>query len=375
MRLMIVIPGMNAGGAEHNAANIAAEAAGRGHKVMIFSFVGNSSFYPLPEQVLYQSADCKLNRRSKTAFVLSMGIKLPYVRGRLRSCLDTFQPDVVFSLLPAADILVYSLLRDLRFSGCRWVISERNDPGYRTLFLRQCLRVIYQKADRTIFQSQRAAEAYPKIGANRKRVLQNLISRAALEQEAIEETVPLKCINAGKLYPQKNQALLIRCFSQALRDTGIDARLIIYGSGPLGEELQKLIETEKMKERITIEAPNPQWLSKNRDAACFLLSSDFEGQSNALCEAILCGLPVVTTDTGRGTARRFTGNGGIVVPPGDREQFTDAIKTILTDRGLRDKFRKENAANRKKRFKENLQTADAWIEALFLKKPDTEISY
>lgn len=374
MRLMIVIPGMNAGGAEHNTANIAAEAAGRGHKVMIFSFVGSSSFYSLPEQVMFQSADCKLNRRSKTAFVLSMGKNLPYVRRRLQSCLDNFRPDVVFSLLPAADILVYSLLRNLRTSECRWVISERNDPGYRTPFLRHCLRVIYQKADRAIFQSQRAAEVYPEVEADRKGILQNLISRTTLEQQAAEETVPLKCITAGKLYPQKNQYMMIRSFSQALRETGIDARLIIYGSGPLGEKLQKLIEKEKMEERITIEAPDPQWLSKNRDASCFLMSSDFEGQPNALCEAILCGLPVVTTDTGRGTARSFTGNGGIVVPPGDREEFTDAIKMILTDRGLRDKFRKENAANRKKRFKENLQTADAWMEALFLKELDTEKS-
>ena len=60
---------------------------------------------------------------------------------------------------------------------------------------------------------------------------------------------------------EKPQAMLIRSFSQALRGTGIDAQLIIYGSGPLGEELRKLIETEKMEERITIEAPDPQWLS------------------------------------------------------------------------------------------------------------------
>lgn len=366
MRLMIVIPGMNAGGTEHNAANIAAEAAGRGHEVMIFSFVGNNSFYPLPEHVMFRSADCKLNRRTTTSFVLSMGKNLPHVRRRLQFCLDSFRPDIVFSLLPAADILVYSLLRNIRFRECRWVVSERNDPRYRNPFHRHYLRVIYHKADRAVFQSREAAMAYPKIEADRKRILQNLMSKTIPEQEAIEEAVPLKCITAGKLYPQKNHTLMIHSFSKALRDTGTDARLIIYGSGPLGEKLRKLIETEKMEDRVSIEAPDPQWLSKNRDAACFLLSSDFEGQPNALCEAIFCGLPVVTTDTGRGTARSFTGNGGIVVPPGDGEKFTDAIKTILTDRSLREAYRRENACNWEKHFKENLQTADDWMEALFL---------
>ena len=67
-------------------------------------------------------------------------------------------------------------------------------------------------------------------------------------------------------------------------------------------------------------------------AACdlFVSSSAFgEGFSNAIAEAMACGLPVVATDVG--DARMMVGETGLVVPPGDVEAMVKAICVLLSE--------------------------------------------
>ena len=46
-----------------------------------------------------------------------------------------------------------------------------------------------------------------------------------------------------------------------------------------------------------------------RDAACFVISSDYEGISNSMIEALAIGIPVVATDCPVGGARMYIKDG------------------------------------------------------------------
>ena len=64
-------------------------------------------------------------------------------------------------------------------------------------------------------------------------------------------------------------------------------------------------------------------------AACDVLASSSrrgEGYSNAIAEAMACGLPVVATVNG--DARELVGDTGFLTPPGDPEAFADALRTL-----------------------------------------------
>jgi glycosyltransferase involved in cell wall biosynthesis len=58
-----------------------------------------------------------------------------------------------------------------------------------------------------------------------------------------------------------------------------------------------------------------------------------EGLSNAIGEAMASGLPVVATNVG--DAARLVGGGGIIVPPGNRDAFRDALGRLTESDDLR----------------------------------------
>lgn len=69
-----------------------------------------------------------------------------------------------------------------------------------------------------------------------------------------------------------------------------------------------------------------------KKAKLFLSSSDFEGISNSLIEALALGIPAVATNCPVGGSRQFvkTGYNGILIPVRDENALTDAIIKILS---------------------------------------------
>jgi colanic acid/amylovoran biosynthesis glycosyltransferase len=74
---------------------------------------------------------------------------------------------------------------------------------------------------------------------------------------------------------------------------------------------------------------------KLQQADAFLLSSLSEGISNAVLEAMACGLPVVTTDCGGMREAVTTNVEGFVVPVRESEQMSQALATLCEDAALR----------------------------------------
>ena len=65
-------------------------------------------------------------------------------------------------------------------------------------------------------------------------------------------------------------------------------------------------------------------------------SSDYEGMSNAMLEAMAIGMPVVCTDCPIGGASAVIKNGenGMLAKVGDADDFADAIIRVLSDKSL-----------------------------------------
>ncbi|PKR82661.1 spore coat protein CotS [Heyndrickxia camelliae] len=102
-------------------------------------------------------------------------------------------------------------------------------------------------------------------------------------------------VNMGRLSPEKDQKKLIIAFSK-IAEVHDYVRLYIIGEGVLEHELKKLTIQLGVQDKVyfTGQLSNPFQLISTCD--CFILSSNHEGQPMVLLEALIVGIPIISTD-------------------------------------------------------------------------------
>ncbi len=84
--------------------------------------------------------------------------------------------------------------------------------------------------------------------------------------------------------------------------------------------------------RFTGEIPYPGVAAQMQEANALVLFSRFENFPCVIIEALCCGLPVITSDTG-GTAEAVNSANGIVVESESEAQLADALVKMMTNFG------------------------------------------
>ena len=81
----------------------------------------------------------------------------------------------------------------------------------------------------------------------------------------------------------------------------------------------------------------------------YICTSDYEGLSNSLLEAMAIGLPCVTTDSGGGGARAVIRDGvnGHLVPVGDADAMSSCMNRLIEDQAYADELSLEASKIRK----------------------------
>ena len=166
-------------------------------------------------------------------------------------------------------------------------------------------------------------------------------------------------VNFCRLNKQKNIPLLLGAFRRLLRDHP-DYTLRIYGRGEEKENLVALTKEMGLINAVIFEDFAPDVHARIRDAAMYVCSSDFEGLSNSMLEAMAIGLPCVCTDCEGGGARMMIqdGKNGLLTPIGDEEALYQAMKKLADDPAFAARLGRE-AANVRQELS-IYQIADRW---------------
>lgn len=340
-RILFVLPRMGGGGAERVTALVANALSDQGNDVMIYTLVGGESFYPLDPALGYDSVNITVSRKNRLTTYVSEAVSLPKAFFKIRDLIKKGNFDIVISFLAETDIIV---------GACKWtglkfahVCSERNDPTRRSSGQLKILNSIYKKASLFICQSKMAADFYKEVPDDIKVVIPNPVSPEGLPQRA--EHLSKRVAAIGKLMDQKNFPLLIKSFAKVSKDFP-EYRLVIYGEGERRPQLEELIDSLGMRDRIDLPGASKHVQQDIADAELFVMSSDYEGFPNVLLEAISIGLPVISTDFATGIARELiTDENGLIVPIGDEDKMAEAIRFMMSNDELRYNMGK---ANRKK---------------------------
>lgn len=229
------------------------------------------------------------------------------------------------------------------------IISERNDPS--KFDGKKLTKYIYQNLmrffDGVVFQTEEAKSWYSGKGIRNSEIIENPINVAKLPIPKLENRRK-EIVSVGRLEPQKNQELLIKAFSR-LMDIYPDYYLTIYGEGSLRPRLESIIRDLGLNNRVILPGNREDVLDQINGAALFVLSSNYEGMSNALIESLALGIPTIATDCPIGGSRQLIRNlnNGILVPIENESELVKAIDNVLGNK-IDTKLLSNNALNIRK---------------------------
>lgn len=175
--------------------------------------------------------------------------------------------------------------------------------------------------------------------------------RAALRAELGIELGEVLICCAARLAAHKRVDLLMRAFTGIL-NTAPTARLWIAGYGEEQERLEALRSSLPGGDRVRLvgKVRFDEMCRIMQAADIFALLSRWEGLSNALLEAMACGLPCVVSDVSGMSDVVQHNSSGLLVPPDDERAARDALAALATNPALRARLRAEAARTIAERY-------------------------
>lgn len=249
------------------------------------------------------------------------------------------------------------------------IISERADPNrlMKKRYGKPFIEKYYTRADAAVFQTEDAKSVYPEAVSAKGTVIPNPLKDNLPEpyHGKRNKNITTFC----RISNQKNLPLLVEAFSK-VHANHPDYILRIIGDAPNdeGEQVLKTIREQIEKLKLQDAVKLEPFMASVHEAiiqdAMYVNSSDYEGISNAMLEAMAIGMPVVCTDCPIGGAQATItdGENGLLVPIKDAKALANAINRVIEEDGLADKL-SQNAG--KLRAEISLDSiTDKWITLL-----------
>ncbi len=219
------------------------------------------------------------------------------------------------------------------------IASERNDPKVTSAPWRLIRRLVLHKMTLLIVQSQSIKEYFPKQFYSKIRIIRNPLDLNQCSNNSWNKESKL-ILAIGRTDPQKNYPMMIRAFNNVLK-INPEYKLEIWGSRNESEiALNELINSLQANNNISIHGRTNNVKSLYSRAYMFVMTSDYEGMSNALIEALCSGLPVISTKVSGAIDLIANNKNGLLVDVGDEEGFYKAINYLIENPSVAERMSK-----------------------------------
>ena len=338
-KLMIVTVSLTSGGLERMVANIANRYVSKGWSVFVLTLLD-------PNESVFVQLDNKVECRHfkdiagpdaspiKKALTTKKWIKF------IRTNIEDIKPTNILAMTIKIGSMVVIANKK---HNARVVVREISDPKSKVrnqLMNKICFHYC-KKADGFIFQTEWEKSCFPKKIQCIGRVIPNPVVLKTKASEVKKDVI----VTMGRLWNlQKRHDVLIKSFAEFSKKYP-NYTLEIYGEGPDLAFDKKLAKDLEVESKVIFKGACKNVHELIKGAKCFVMTSDFEGLSNALLEAYLMGIPCITSDWPGADEVITDGVDGFIVKREDINGFANVIEKIVTNDDLAAQFVKISQQN------------------------------
>lgn len=323
MRILFLTNSIGFGGAEKIVAFVANGLKRHGHNISIINFNSIGNYINTNQQIFEKGINIYTFESNNITTLLL----------RLRKIWFTYdiakknQPDILVGFTSFPNYVAKIVGALLHVPS---IMSERGNP-YITINKKNIhslmeLAVINRSAG-AVFQIDGAAKFYSSKLQKRGIIIPNPIfikeDIKPIGFSDREKTV----VSVGRLdNEQKRYDIMIKAFA-IFTQKFPDWTLKLYGDGPDVNLIKHWCKDAGIEEKVKFMGVSKRPMADINNAGMFLITSDFEGISNSLLEAMAIGLPCVSTDSMPGGARMLIENrkNGLLVPIQDIKAIAKAM--------------------------------------------------
>jgi len=321
--LAIIVPKLTGGGAERVASNLSLHLPEEYHRYIIL-YDTEKMDYSYKGELIDLNAKVIANPLGK----IKNFIKRIY---KVRKLKKELKIDTTISFMEGPNIVnIFTKQRDKVIISVRNFKSKSSEGFYGKLY-KLLIQVFYNKADIIVVVSKAIKrDLIENFGLNEEKIIViynfykiekiNELAREVLEDEYIEIFKNPVINTAGRLTRQKGHWHLIRAFKKVKEEVS-DAKLVILGQGKLEAYLKKLTKDLGLEKDVHFLGYKKNPFKYIARSTVYTFPSLFEGFPNALCEAMACGVTVISSDCKSGPRE-------ILAPDTDIEQQAKEIEYV-----------------------------------------------
>lgn len=351
-KVLFVISSLSGGGAERVLVNIANQMINDGFVVEIIK--------TSPKNPGNYGIDKSINVIELPKFNTNSVFKAIKIIKCIRHEIKIRNDFTIISFLSDNNIL--TILAGI-FLPNKTIICERNDPSknFGNSLLRKVRNFIYLFADWNVFQTEDAKNYFCKHIQKKGTIIPNPVlipQDLVLPYRGYEGRI----LAVGRLTKQKNYYMMISAFSTFL-ENHMNYTLDIYGIGELEDDLKRFVKEKGLENKVIFHGFSEDIYRIMSESTIYVSTSDYEGISNTMIEALALGVPTIVTDCPVGGARLMIDNGvnGFIIPVGDSDALINKLCELADNGRLRNQLSEEA---RKIREKFNLQNVAKMWERL-----------
>lgn len=321
MRICFITSGLGFGGAEKMLVFVANQLSTRGHLCTIINL------NKVPEYTnLYQR---KIEQNIRVLCIS----ETPQGKNRNIFCVSQIKDILIQNVVDV--IIGFTEYPNLyakivgTILGIPSIMSERGDPTRKEVsgLRNRISKYIVNHSTGGVFQTAGAQSFYSKRLQSRSIIIPNPIFVTEELPDVSFKDRSKTVVSVGRLdNEQKRYDIMLKAFN-VFSQKHPDYILKLYGKGADEGLIRQWIDEFKLSEKVRFMGLTTQPMTDIAHDGMFLITSDYEGISNSLLEAMAVGIPCVSTDHTPGGARLLIQDhiNGLLAPVQDVEKLADAM--------------------------------------------------